>query len=58
VQTVDTLREKAGDCVPAVILTGDASFTLPPGVRRMALLRKPVRPVQLRSLMQKLLRTV
>lgn len=58
VDTIARLREKAGACIPAVILTGDASFKLPAGVRRMALLRKPVRPVQLRSVMQKLLRSV
>lgn len=49
------LREQAGRCLPAIILSGDENVVLPSDAVGMALLSKPVRPAPLRSAMQKLL---
>ncbi|WP_111658342.1 hybrid sensor histidine kinase/response regulator [Isoalcanivorax indicus] len=54
--TVKRFRDYTGRCIPAAILTGDQNLTLPETLPRTALLRKPVRPAQLRSVMQKMLR--
>ena len=54
--SIKRLRQDAARCIPAAILTGDQNLTLPEQLPRTALLRKPVRPAQLRSVMQKMVR--
>ncbi len=55
VDVVERLRREAGYCVPAAILSGDQGLKLPEDLQRAVLLRKPVQPIQLRSVMRKLL---
>jgi len=57
VDVVTALRERFGDSLPAVVVTGDRSHAVAADVKaaQCELLRKPTRPAELRALMTHLL---
>jgi CheY-like chemotaxis protein len=50
-ETIRQLRQKAGQNLPAILITGDTELPTLAGFESLHVLRKPIQPEQLKDLM-------